>query len=159
MSDDGEIPIELQLVQDATIWDFEVTSSEIRPTAGNDNFVVRIEMQIEDEGVEHMSLPVIFTLAMLSFSDARPRGFSSKEFAEEDEFTVADMLRHLTFESGRLRLCLDYVRGRCVKTTIHVDANGKVVLETINRGQAATRWIETLKGKRYVNPVPSQRSG
>lgn len=32
---------------------------------------------------------------------------------------------------------VDYLRGRCIKTTVEVDSSGKVRLETMNRGKAA----------------------
>jgi hypothetical protein len=32
------------------------------------------------------------------------------DFEDGDRFTAADMLRHLTFEGGRLRLYVDYLR-------------------------------------------------
>lgn len=154
MFDDDKLPVEYQLVHDATLWDFDVTSTEIAPTVGNEDFMVRIEMQVEEDGVEHMAFPVIFTLAMLSFHDARPRGVSGNWFEDEDQLTATDMLRHLAFEHGKLHLYLDYLRGRCVKTTVEVDAAGKVLLQTVNRGQAATRWVEKLKGKKTLQVVP-----
>jgi hypothetical protein len=154
MSDADETPVEYQLVHDATLWDFEVTSTEITPTVGNEDFIVRIEIQVEEDGIEHMTFPVVFTLAMLSFHDARPRGISGKWFEDEDQLTAADMLRHLRFERGRLHLHLDYLRGRCVKTTVEVDSTGKLFLQTVNRGQAATRWVEMLRGKKYLKAAP-----
>lgn len=155
MLGDDKLPVEYQLVHDATLWAFDVTSTEITPTVGNEDFMVRIEMQVEEDGVEHMAFPMIFTLAMLSFHDARPRGVSGDWFEDEDQLTASDMLRHLAFEQGKLHLDLDYLRGRCVKTTVEVDATGRVLLRTVNRGQAATRWIETLKGKKTLQVVPS----
>lgn len=155
MADDDEIPVEYHLVHDATLWDLTITSTAIEPTVGNEDFWVRIEMQVEEDGIEHCGLPLVFTLAMLSFHDARPRGISGNWFEDGDQFTAADMLRHLRFERGKLHLYVDYLRGRCVKTTVEVDAAGKVFLETVNRGQAATRWVDKLKGKKYLQAAPS----
>ncbi len=47
----------------------------------------------------------------------------------------------------------DYVRGRCVKTTVEVTSHGIVTLETVNRGEAALRWVDKLKGKKYLRVV------
>lgn len=154
MSENDELPIEYQLVHDATLWDIDITSTEIAPTVGNEDFSVRIEMQVEEDGVEHIAFPVIYTLAMLSFHDARPRGVSGQWFEDEDQLTAADMLRRLEYRSGKLHLYLDYLRGRCVKTTIEVDSDGRVLLQTVNRGQAATRWVEKLKGRKNLQAVP-----
>jgi hypothetical protein len=155
MSDDDKAPIEFRLVHDATLFDFEVTSTDIQPTVGNEDFLVKVEMQVEEDGIEHMPFPMIFTLAMLSFHDARPRGVSDHWFEDKDQFMVADMVRHLEFTNGRLHLYVDYLRGRCLKTTVEVAADGKVTLQTVNRGQAATRWVERLKGKKYLQAAPT----
>lgn len=154
MPGDDDIPVEFELIRSATLWDFEITKTEIEPTVGNEDFGVKIEMQVEEDGVEHCAFPLIYTLAMLSFHDARPRGISGEWFEDKDQLTAADMVRKLRFEHGRLRLYLDYVRGRCVKTGIEIDKDGKVLLQTVNRGQAATRWVETLRGKKTLQAVP-----
>jgi hypothetical protein len=59
------------------------------------------------------------------------------------------MLRHLEFRRGRLYFDADYVRGRCLITTIEVTRDGIVTIETVNRGEAAVRWVDKLKGKKY----------
>lgn len=64
-----------------------------------------------------------------------------------DEWTAADMLRHIRFERGELRFYTDYVRGRMMKTEVIVRANGTVTLTTTNRGEAAKRWVEKLQRK------------
>jgi len=48
---------------------------------------------------------------------------------------------------------VDYPRGRCVKTSVDVSGDGHVLLERVNRGQAATRWVDRLKGKKFLRPV------
>ncbi|MBZ0237964.1 MAG: hypothetical protein K8M05_36970 [Deltaproteobacteria bacterium] len=42
------------------------------------------------------------------------------------------------------------MRGRCLKTTIEIDWDGKITLETVNRGEAATRWVAKLQGKKVI---------
>ena len=95
----------------------------------------------------------LFVLAVLSFADARPRGVSGEWYEDEDQFTAADVIRHLRFERGKLHLYVDYLRGRCVKTTVELSSDGSVRLETANRGQAATRWVDRIKGKSFLKPV------
>jgi hypothetical protein len=56
----------------------------------------------------------------------------------------ADLLRHFRYEHGRLVCDADYVRGRMMKTTITVVADGKFMLTTTNRGEAASRWVAQI---------------
>jgi hypothetical protein len=152
-----EPPIELKLVQDAMLLDLEIVDTRLEPTAGNENWHVRIRIRAEEDLIETCALGLIFTLGMLSFHDARPRGVSDKWFETNDEWTVSDMLRHLEFTHGRLHFHADYVRGRGVKTTIEVSSDGQVLVETVNRGQAATRWLDRLRGKRLLEALPTGR--
>ena len=152
----GEPRIELKLVKDAALLDLEILDTKLEPTVGNEDWHVRIRIRAEEDLIETCALGLIFTLGMLSFHDAR-RGVSDKWFETKDEWTVADMLQHLEFTHGRLHFHADYVRGRCVKTTIEVSSAGQVLLETVNRGQAATRWLDRLRGKRLLETVPGER--
>jgi hypothetical protein len=102
---------------------------------------------------EHYAFGFIYALGVLSFADARPRGISGMHFEEKDDWSVGDMLRRLRFERGELRFYADYVRGRCMKTTVVVRANGSFMLDTVNRGEAATRWIARLQGKKLLRSV------
>jgi len=92
-------------------------------------------------------------MSLLSFEDARPRGVSGMHFEETDTWTVGDMVRHLQFEKGELHFYADYVRGRCMKTTIIIRADGTFTLDTVNRGEAMTRWIAKLQGKKILSAV------
>jgi hypothetical protein len=47
----------------------------------------------------------------------------------------------------------DYIRGRRIKTSIAVRANGTVKLETIGRGKAVLRWLDRLQGKKLLQSV------
>jgi hypothetical protein len=155
MTNDRE-PIEHDLIRDGTLFDeLEIANTEITPTVGNDDLHVRIEMQVDDELIESCAFGLIFVLGVLSFADARPRGVSGNWFEDDDQFTAADMIRNLRFENGGLRMYVDYLRGRCVKTRVEVAKNGRVVLDTVNRGQAATRWVDQLRGKKFLRPVAS----
>jgi hypothetical protein len=82
-----------------------------------------------------------------------PTRVSGKWFVDDDLFAAADMLGHLEFERGKLHMYIDYLRGRCLKTTVEVSSDGKALVETVNRGQAATRWVERLRGKKFLQAV------
>ena len=45
---------------------------------------------------------------------------------------------------------VDYLRGRCLKTKVEIASDGTIVLDTVNRGKAATMWIERLRGKKRL---------
>jgi hypothetical protein len=148
MSDD--LSIEHQLLRDGTLFEqIDVLDKKIEPTVGDDDWHLRLTFRVEEDLVATCALGLIFV------HDGRPRGVSGEWFEDDDQLTVADMLRHLTFEPGGLHLYLDYLRGRCLKTTIDVSSDGKVVLDTVNRGQAATRWVDRLKGKKPLQAVAS----
>ncbi len=153
----------IELMETAVAVEFEVTATDIVPTAGGDDTVVRITAQLgepDDEEADLGSsdqewggLPFIFALMVLSFHDARPRGVRGKWYEDKDQFNVADLLAAFRFDSGCLSVSVDYLRGRCVKTDITPDRDGRLVLATRTRGEAATRWFRTLKGERTLQAV------
>ena len=148
-----DVPIEYELIQRATLLDLQVLERIAEPTFGDQNWHVRIRIQADDELIESGALSLIYTLGMLSFHDARPRGVSGQWFEAADQWSAADMLRHLEFRRGELQFYADYVRGRCLKTTVDVASDGKVLLETVNRGQAATRWVDRIRGRKLLQAV------
>ena len=75
-------------------------------------------------------------------------------FEEHDQWTAADLLRHLRYEGGRLVCETDYVRGRMMKTDVTVFPDGRFTLTTTNRGEAASRWVAQIQGKKVLRPVP-----
>jgi hypothetical protein len=95
----------------------------------------------------------MFVLGVLSFAEARPRNMSSVDYQEKDEFTVADFIEGLRFVRGELHFNADYIRGRRIKTSIAVRANGTVKLETVGRGKAVLRWLDRLQGKKLLQSV------
>jgi hypothetical protein len=48
------------------------------------------------------------------------------------------------------------VRGRCLKTKLIVRADGTFLLETVSRGEAATRWVAKLQGKKTLSAVADE---
>jgi hypothetical protein len=113
----------------------------------------RLHIKILRDDVEISALALIFSIVALSFHDARPPGTSHLDYAECDAWTLEDLCEHLRFWKGALCLDTDYVRGRMMKTRIAVWPTGIVEIDTRNRHQMATRWIETLKGKKHLRLV------
>ena len=143
---------------------FRVATEEVLPAVDESEFGMRVTLQLEDpedpeedaqDLVEWGAFGFLFVLALLSFADARPRGFSENEYSEADELRLADFLDGLTFRRGTLHFHADYLRGRRVKTGITVTAQGSVIIETIGRGKAPLRWLDRLKGKGGLRVVAS----
>lgn len=155
MSDESEGPVEYKLIRDASLLDVEIIESDVRPTVGEEDWVVRMRLQVDEDLLDSCAYGLIFALGVLSFHDARPRGVSDNWFEDGDRFTTADLLNHIRFASGKLHMYVDYLRGRCVKTTVEVASDGKVRLETVNRGKAALAWVARLQGKKLLQPISS----
>lgn len=146
------LPFELQLLRDATLPEFVVVKTDIAPTVDDEGLFVLVELQV-DELIERCAFGLIYALGALSFADGRARGVSGNWFKDDDSWTLTDMLERLTFANGRLHFYADYVRGRCLKTSIDLWSDGRVVVETVNRGEALTRWIDRLRGKKTLQAV------
>ncbi len=152
MHANDDLQLDIKLMKDVLLLDLVVNDAKITPI---DDEIVHVKMQLEDdpEILSSCAWGLIFSIGALSFEDARPRGYSEKEFVNDDRWTVGDMLEHLSFESGRLHFHADYVRGRCIKTTVDIDKDGKIIVETANRGEALTRWIAKLQGKKTLGVI------
>lgn len=157
-------PEAFRLLETGVAVPFRVVKEEVLPAADESEFAMRVTVQLEDtedpeEGaqdlVEWGAFGFLFVLALLSFADARPRGFSENEYSETDELGLADFVDGLTFRRGTLHFHADYVRGRRVKTGITVTAEGSVTIETVGRGKAPLRWIDRLKGEGGLRVVGS----
>lgn len=155
MAPDDE-PIELDLLRSGTCVDLHTQEPSITPVphaddvAIGDRVNVRVEGRIgdeEDDDVEFAALGLIYTFGALSFADAGPRGNSHIDFRLKDEWTAADMLRHVRFVRGELHFYADYVRGRMMKTTVQIRKDGTFFVETVNRGETALAWLAKLQGK------------
>jgi hypothetical protein len=152
------LPVDIKLMKDVLLLELIVNDTKITPI---DEEIVHCKMQLEDdpEILASCAWGLIFSIGALSFEDARPRGYSENDFVDNDRWTVGDMLEHLSFENGRLHFHADYVRGRCVKTTVDIDKAGKIVVETANRGEALTRWIAKLQGKQTLGVIEGGGDG
>ena len=155
MPTDVQESIEVELIRSAVCVDIKVSTTEKQPTTADD-WWVRINGRLgeeEDDDVEFAAMGFIYSVSALSLSDARPRGVSDMHFIATDEWTMADALRRIRFVRGELHFSADYVRGRCMKTDLEVRSDGTFTLTTTNRGEAATRWVGRLQGKKPLAPV------
>jgi len=141
-----------RLLSAATTTPIEVVEVETDDLAPDGS--IRIILRIPEEDVETAALGLIFAVGVVSFSEARPAGSSEIDYTDEgDEWTLDDMVANLTFPRGHLHFRADYVRGRMMKTTVDVSPNGRIVLEVVNRGASARRWVATLQGKKHLSLV------
>ena len=122
---DAPIPAGYKLVQAGTLMTFDVLKTDIKPTVGDEDKIVDMELQLDEDLVESCSLGFMFVLCLQSFHHGRPRGYSGDWFEDDDEFTVEDFLDNLRYWLGNLHIHLDYIRGRCLKTTITIEKDGK----------------------------------
>lgn len=149
------------LIEAGALVEFRILDT--RTSLGLDNETIEVGVDLimtpDDEDVdpddvaEWGAFGFLFVIATLSFHDARPRGYSEKDFLPDDEFTVTDFFEGLSYRQDGLHLRLDYVRGRSVKTDITVRSDGTAVLTTWGRGQSALRWLDTLQGKKMMGLV------
>ena len=149
---DKEKRIEEELISDALATELKILETKIEPTTDGDSHIeITAQCGTEEEpDIEWAAFGIIYALSGLSFTDARPRGISDMHYDKIDDWKADDMLRHLCYEKGELHFYADYVRGRMMKTTINIESDGKIILETVGRGQAATRWIPRLQGKKHI---------
>jgi len=149
------------LLETGSLVQFRTLDTYTEAAPDRETAVVRAELVFvadDDETdpadvAEWGALGFLYTLAALSFNDARPRGFSERDYAPTDEFGVSDFFECLRYRQDGLHLSADYIRGRCLKTDITVRPDGTVTLQTWGRGGAALRWLDRLQGKRMMAPV------
>jgi hypothetical protein len=152
-----------RLLETGTLVRFRVADTQTHLSPDKENVFVWAELVFtdddEDTGPEDIAewaaFGFLFTLAALSFHDARPRGASEIDYQPNDQFTVADFFDCLSFKHGELRLETDYVRGRSMKTSVTIRPDGTATLTTWGRGQSALRWLDQLQGKKRLASVPA----
>jgi hypothetical protein len=118
-----------------------------------------LELAIGEESVATSALGLIYAFGLLSFGDALPAGLSRLDYRHQDEFTVVDFLEHLSYRLGRLHFYVDYLRGRLLKTMVDINQDGTVLLQTVNRGDLAKRWVAILQGDGEPLPWDLEDSG
>ena len=146
------------LIETGALVEFRILDTHTEIGLDQETIAVSIDLifTADDEDVDPREIAewgafgFLFVIATLSFHDARPRGYSEKDFLPDDEFTVTDFFEGLSFRQEGLHLRLDYVRGRSVKTDITVRSDGSATLTTWGRGQSALRWLDKLQGKKMI---------
>lgn len=147
-----------ELLRTAALAEFEGVEAEVGDLAPEGS--MRAVVQLDPDDVEWAGLGFMFAVLVLSFGDARPAGGSELDYSgEADEFGVADLIEHFRFENGRLHVYIDYLRGRLVKTDVAVSQDGRVEIQTVNRGQSLGRWLGLLHGRRHVVVVEGGDDG
>lgn len=144
----------LVLLKTAVGTPLRILRCESRPTT-DDDFAVHVDCKLLREDVRHAAVPIVFAVAVISFGEAKPRGMSEADYFAGDEFTPADLVEHLHFEHGEIRLDLDHLRGRMVKTHIRISRDGILHIDTVNRGEVLPRWVNWLKGKPHLRALPT----
>ena len=146
-----EMPIEHELLDNVIALDLEVVDTVVEHLGEGTR--VRIVMQDDPDVLGSCAWGLVYALGALSFADARPQGDADLDYVARDTWKVDDMIRHLRFERGGLHFYVERVRGRMLKTTVEIDGNGRITLDTVDRGEAATRWVAKLQGKRVIRLV------
>lgn len=129
----------------------KIISNEYTEFHGNEHH--KIVFQIKEDEPDLFAFSILFTLSLLSFTYAAPRGYSENEFIPDEEWNLEYFLDGVKFENGHLKYSGDYVSGRHMKTTILYEPGGRVTLDTRNRGKGAERWMLHLQGKKHIQPV------
>lgn len=157
---------EQTLLETGRLVPFRIVDKHTELSPDKENVFVRVDLVFEgddedtesDEIVDWAAFGFIFTLAELSFHDARPRGISDVDFLPNDTFVVDDFLRCLTFGKVGLLLSTDYIRGRSMKTDVTIRTDGSVTQTTWGKGQSALRWLDQLQGEKRISVVPVANS-
>lgn len=160
-----------ELIRRGLLVSFRIEEEEVLDSPGDEaEFGMRVRLRfVADEGeadldeedvaedtAEWGSFGFLFTLAVLSFAEAKPRGYSEVEYQERDDFRLSDFMEHLRFVRGALRFDADYIRGRRIKTRMTVRSDGTATLETIGRGKSVLRWLERVQGKQMMQLIERQ---
>lgn len=91
------------LLRAGVIVPLRILEESVMPGADEGEFALRLALSFEDEDspkedraevVEWGALGFLFVIGVLSFADARPRGFSEREYVERDEFRAVSSSPH-----------------------------------------------------------------
>jgi len=134
----------------------EILSNEFKEVPGYEgtvNSYQEIVFQIKEEEPDLFAIGVLYTLSLMSFSFATPRGYSAEYFIPDEQWNLGYFVQGLEFRDKHLCFSSDYISGRLMKTDIIFESSGRVTLTTRNRGRGAERWLTHLQGKRHIRPV------
>jgi hypothetical protein len=159
---DSSISAAHSLLATGTFVRFRVVDAHTELSPDKENVFVRADLVFEGDDedtdpaelVEWAAFGFLFTLAVLSSHDARPRGLSAADYQPNDEFTVADFFDCLSFNQGELHLRCDYVQGRGMKTEATIRQDGSVTLTTWGRGQSLRIDWTSFRASRGLRRYP-----
>ena len=129
----------------------KILSNEFIEFHGNEHH--KVVFQIKEESPDVFAFGALFTLSLMSFTYASPRGMSEMHFIPDEEWNIEYFLQGLEFEYGKLKFSGDYISGRHMKTTIIFEPGGMVTLATRNRGKGADRWMTHLQGRKHLQQI------
>ena len=112
-----------------------------------------IVFQIKEDEPDDWAIGILFTLSLMSFSFAAPRGISEMHFIPDEDWNLGYFVNGLEYRWKKIRFTSDYISGRLMKTNIDFESGGKVKISTRNRGRGAERWLTHLQGKKHINAV------
>jgi len=153
---DIEKTLVFKLLEETVGIPIEIISNDFKELPGFEgavNTYQEIVFQIKEEEPDDWAIGVLFTLSLMSFSFAAPRGVSEMHFVPDEEWNLGYFVGGLNFRWKKLSFTSDYVSGRLMKTDICFESGGKVTLTTRNRGRGAERWLTHLQGKKHIRPV------
>ena len=145
-----------QLLYETVGIQIEIISNHYEESPGFEgagNTYQEIVFQIKEEEPDIWAIGVLFTLSLMSFSFAAPRGASEMHFVPDEEWNMEYFVKGLRFRWKKLCFTSDYVSGRLMKTDIAFEPDGKVTLTTSNRGKGSERWLTHLQGKKHITAV------
>jgi hypothetical protein len=128
----------------------KIISNDYNDFHGNEH--QKIVFQVQEEP-DLFAFSILFSLSLMSFTYAAPRGYSEKLFIPDEEWNLEYFLQGLEFNDGRLKYSGDYISGRHMKTTIIYEPGGQITLDTRNRGKGAERWMLHLQGKKHIQAL------
>jgi len=144
-------PLSHRYIKEAVGIPIEIVSNEYNDYHGNEH--QNIIFQLKEKEPDLFAFSVLFSLSLLSFTYAAPRGYSENDFVPDEEWNLEYFLQGLEFHDVCLKYSGDYVSGRHMKTTITYEPGGRVTLDTRNRGKGADRWMLHLQGKKHIQPL------
>ena len=112
-----------------------------------------IVFQIKEDEPDDWAIGVLFTLSLMSFSFAAPRGMSEIYFIPDEDWRLEYFLQGIRYRWRKISFTSDYISGRLMKTNIDFESGGKVKISIRNRGRGAERWLTHLQGKKHINAV------
>lgn len=109
----------------------EILSNKFKEISGYEgtvNSYQEIVLQVKEEEPDLFAIGVLYTISLMSFSFATPRGISEEYFIPEEQWNLGYFIQGLEFRDKSLCFSSDYVSGRLMKTEIIFESGGRVTL-------------------------------